>query len=128
MQLETIPYCPTISYPGEEANPHLTAASFQTVVKSDKVSPEAPLLQTEQSQFPQLLPIRLALQILQFHCPSLDTLQSLDVFLVVRGSKLNTVLIIAEYMETIISLLLLVGPFWIQVRMPLALLATWAHF
>jgi len=49
-------------YMGEEANPHLNTASFQVVVESDKVSPEPYLLQTEQPQFPQLLPIRLALQ------------------------------------------------------------------
>ncbi|KAK4828751.1 hypothetical protein QYF61_000742 [Mycteria americana] len=47
---------------------------------------------TEQSQFPQLLLIRLVLQTLhQLRCPSLDTLQHLNVPLVVRGPKLNTV-------------------------------------
>ncbi|KAK4810598.1 hypothetical protein QYF61_007335 [Mycteria americana] len=43
-------------------------------------------------QFPQPLLIRLVLLTLhQLHCPSLDTLQHLNVFLVVRGPKLNTV-------------------------------------
>ncbi|KAK4817336.1 hypothetical protein QYF61_010239 [Mycteria americana] len=42
-------------------------------------------------QFPQLLLIRLLLQTLhQLRCPSLDTLQHLNVLLVVRGPKLNT--------------------------------------
>ena len=51
-------YC----YLGEEGNPHLTTTPFQVVVESNKVSPESPLLHTEQSQFPQPLPIRLVLQ------------------------------------------------------------------
>ena len=45
-------------YLGEEANPHLTTASFQAVVENNKVSPEPPLPQTEQSQFLQPFPIR----------------------------------------------------------------------
>ncbi|KAK4829747.1 hypothetical protein QYF61_006456 [Mycteria americana] len=45
-----------------------------------------------QPQFPQPLLIRLLLQTLhQLCCPSLDTLQHLNVSLVVRGPKLNTV-------------------------------------
>ena len=52
-----------------------------------------PLLQTKQSQFPQLQFIRLVLQTAhQFRCPTLDMLQGLNVFLVVKGPKLNTVL------------------------------------
>ncbi|KAK4820222.1 hypothetical protein QYF61_021727 [Mycteria americana] len=80
------------SYLGEETDPHLSTTSFQAVVESDKVSPQPPLLQTKQSQFPQPLLIRLVLQTLhQLCCPSLDTLQHLNVSLVVRGPKLNTV-------------------------------------
>ncbi|KAK4816311.1 hypothetical protein QYF61_014995 [Mycteria americana] len=46
----------------------------------------------KQPQFPQPLLIRLVLQTLhQLRCPSLDTLQPLNVSLVVRGPKLNTV-------------------------------------
>ncbi|KAK4819404.1 hypothetical protein QYF61_003675 [Mycteria americana] len=46
----------------------------------------------KQPQFPQPLLIRLVLQTLpQLRCPSLDTLQHLNVSLVVRGPKLNTV-------------------------------------
>ncbi|KAK4808950.1 hypothetical protein QYF61_013584 [Mycteria americana] len=46
----------------------------------------------EQPQVPQLLPISLVLQTLpQLRCPSLDTLQPLNVSLVARGPKLNTV-------------------------------------
>jgi len=54
-QLIISSYC---CYLGEEANPHLTTASFQAVVESNKVSPEPPLPQTEQSQFLQPFPIR----------------------------------------------------------------------
>ncbi|KAK4821864.1 hypothetical protein QYF61_004341 [Mycteria americana] len=52
-----------------------------------------PFLQhmAEQPQVPQPLPISLVLQTLpQLHCPSLDTLQPLNVPLVVRGPTLNT--------------------------------------
>ncbi|KAK4814948.1 hypothetical protein QYF61_006892 [Mycteria americana] len=71
--------------------PHLSTASFQAVVESDEVSPQPPFLQAEQPQVPQPLPISLVLQTLpQLHCPSLDTLQPLNVSLVVRGPTLNT--------------------------------------
>jgi len=48
-------------YLGEEADPHLTTTSFQVVGEYDKVSPEPPLLQTEEPQLPQLLLLRLVL-------------------------------------------------------------------
>ena len=38
---------------GEEANHHLNTIFFQAVIERYKVSPELPLLQTEQFQFPQ---------------------------------------------------------------------------
>ncbi|KAK4823617.1 hypothetical protein QYF61_004220 [Mycteria americana] len=84
--------CPMACYVGEETDPHLSTTSFQVVVESDKVSPQPPFLQARQPQFPQPLLIRLVLQTLhQLRCPSLDTLQHLNVPLVVRGPKLNTV-------------------------------------
>jgi len=93
IQLEVISSRPVTSYLGEETNTHLTTTSFQVVVESDKVSPQPSLFQTKQSQFHQPLLIRLVLQTLhQPHCPSLDTLQHVNVLLVVRGPKLNTVL------------------------------------
>ena len=56
-------------------------------------SPEPPLLQTKQSQLPQLLLIRPVLQTPhQLSYPFLDMLQGLGVFLAVRGPKVNTVL------------------------------------
>ncbi|KAK4812373.1 hypothetical protein QYF61_018823 [Mycteria americana] len=62
------------------------------VVESDEVSPQPPFLQAKQPQFPQPLPISLVLQTLhQLRCPSLYTLQPLNVSLVVGGPKLNTV-------------------------------------
>ena len=80
-------------YLGEVAEPHLTRTSFQGVVERDKASPEPSLLQTKQSQFPQLLLVRLVLQTTnQLCCLSLNMLQGLGVFLVVRGPKFNTAL------------------------------------
>ncbi|KAK4820816.1 hypothetical protein QYF61_007210 [Mycteria americana] len=91
-QLEAISSHPITCYLGEETDPHLSTTSFQVVVESNKVSPESPSLQAKQSQLPQPLLIRLLLQTLhQLHCPSLDTLQHLNVFLVVKGPKQNTV-------------------------------------
>ncbi|KAK4823411.1 hypothetical protein QYF61_001785 [Mycteria americana] len=75
-QLEAISSHPITCYLGEETDPHLSTTSFQA----------------KQSQLPQPLLIRLVLQTLhQLRCPSLDTLQHLNVPLVVRGPKLNTV-------------------------------------
>ncbi|KAK4830366.1 hypothetical protein QYF61_010143 [Mycteria americana] len=75
-QLEAISSCPITCYLGEETNPHLSTTSFQA----------------KQALLPQPLLIRLLLQTLhQLRCPSLDVLQHLNVFLVVRGPKLNTV-------------------------------------
>ncbi|KAK4829045.1 hypothetical protein QYF61_001850 [Mycteria americana] len=74
-QLEAISSRPITCYLGEETNPHLSTASFQA----------------KQPQLPQPLLIRLVLQTLhQLRCPSLDSLQHLNVSLVVRGPKLNT--------------------------------------
>ncbi|KAK4822567.1 LOW QUALITY PROTEIN: hypothetical protein QYF61_016136 [Mycteria americana] len=88
-QLEAISSCPVTCYLGEETDPHLPTTSFQVVVESKKVLPQPPFLQAKQPQFPQLLLIRLTLH--QLRCPSLHTLQHLNVSLVVRGPKLNTV-------------------------------------
>ncbi|KAK4831675.1 hypothetical protein QYF61_018672 [Mycteria americana] len=91
MQLEAISSRPITCYLGEETNTYLATTSFQGVVESNKVSPQPPFLQAKQPQFPQPFLIRLMLQTLhQLRCPSLDTLQQLDVSLVVRGPKLNT--------------------------------------
>ncbi|KAK4810580.1 hypothetical protein QYF61_007317, partial [Mycteria americana] len=83
-QLEAVSSCPIACYLGEETDPHLPTTSFQVVVESDKVSPQPPFLQAKQPQVPQPLLIRL------LRCPSLDTLQPLNVSLVVRGPTLNT--------------------------------------
>ncbi|KAK4815123.1 hypothetical protein QYF61_017398 [Mycteria americana] len=91
VQLEAISSHPITCYLGEETNPHLSTTSFQAVIESDEVSPQPPFLQTKPPQFPQPLPISLVLQTLpQLRCPSLDSLQPLNVSLVVRGPKLNT--------------------------------------
>ena len=47
---------------GEEAKPLIIINSLQEVVECNEVSPEPPLLQTKQSQLPQLLLIRIVLQ------------------------------------------------------------------
>ncbi|KAK4819967.1 hypothetical protein QYF61_016121 [Mycteria americana] len=60
-QLEAISSCTITCYFGEETDPHLATPSFQVVVESDKVSPQPPLLQTKQPQFPQPLLMRLLL-------------------------------------------------------------------
>ena len=66
----------------------------------------------------------------QFHCPSLDALRGHDVFLVVRGPELNTVLEVRHYQCRVqrddLLIVLLATLCLIQARMPLAL-ATWAH-
>ncbi|KAK4825495.1 hypothetical protein QYF61_027650 [Mycteria americana] len=103
VQLEAISSCPMACYLGEETDPHLTTTSFQVVVESSKVSPQPPLLQAKQPQLPQPLLIRLVLQTLhQLRCPSLDTLQHLNVSLVVRGPKLNTVVEGKSYLTNLI--------------------------
>ncbi|KAK4829196.1 hypothetical protein QYF61_002461 [Mycteria americana] len=90
-QLEAISSRPITCYLGEETDPHLSTPSFQAAVESDEVSPQPPSLQAEQPQLPQPLPISLVLQTLpQLRCPSLDTLQPLNVSLVVGGPTLNT--------------------------------------
>ncbi|KAK4831743.1 LOW QUALITY PROTEIN: hypothetical protein QYF61_018873 [Mycteria americana] len=92
VQLEAISSHPITCYLGEETNTHLATTSFQVVVESNKVSPQPLLLQTKQPQFPHPLLIRLLLQTLhQLRCSSLDMLKHLNVSLVVRGPKLNTV-------------------------------------
>ncbi|KAK4827220.1 hypothetical protein QYF61_015248 [Mycteria americana] len=92
VQLEAISSCSMACYLGEETNTHLATTSFQVVVESNKVSPQPPFLQAKQPHFPQTLLRRLLLQTLhQLRCPSLDTLQHLNVPLVVGGPKLNTV-------------------------------------
>ena len=63
--MEQVPWRNLRPFPqlhGRRSQPHLSTTSFQVVVESDKVTPEPLLLQTEQSQFPQPLLIRLVLQ------------------------------------------------------------------
>ncbi|KAK4827101.1 hypothetical protein QYF61_014203 [Mycteria americana] len=92
VQFEAVSSRPIACYLGEETDPHLATTSFQVVVESNKVSPQPPFLQAKQPQFPQPLLVRLLLQTLhQLRCPSLDSLQHLNVSLGVRGPKLNAV-------------------------------------
>ena len=41
-QLQAISFCPIACYWREETKTHLTTASFQVAVESDKVSPQPP--------------------------------------------------------------------------------------
>lgn len=74
---------------GEKDNCHLTTASFQIVVKSER-SPLSFHFSRLNNPFPKLLLITLGLHTLQQLCyPSLDSFQHLNVFLVGRDPKLN---------------------------------------
>ncbi|KAK4808949.1 LOW QUALITY PROTEIN: hypothetical protein QYF61_013583, partial [Mycteria americana] len=87
-QLEAIASSPITCYLGEETDPTSLQPPFRPF---DEVSPQPPFLQAQQPQVPQPLPISLVLQTLpQLRCPSLDTLQPLNVSLGVRGPTLNT--------------------------------------
>jgi len=59
VQLKAITSRAISSYPEKEAEPPITTVSFQVIVEKEEVFPEPPLLQTEQSQFPQPLFIKL---------------------------------------------------------------------
>jgi len=59
-QLQDTASHPITAYLGEETNTCLTTTSFQVVAERNKVALQ-PLLQTKQSQFPQLLLVRLEL-------------------------------------------------------------------
>ena len=133
VQLEAISSCPVTCYLGEETNTHLTTSCFQVAVESNKVSPQPPLLQTKKPQLPQLFLIRLVLQIILQtpHQLFSDTLQHLNVLLVVRGPKLNTVLGVQPHQCQVQGhdpLPTPAGhPFLTKARMLLAFLATRAH-
>ena len=73
MQPEAILCSPITSLMEEEADPQLIRISLLVVVESNKVTPEPPLLQTKQSQLPQMLVIKLVLQTPpQLYCLSLS--------------------------------------------------------
>lgn len=104
----------------------LATTSFQVVVESSKVFPEL-LLQTEQSQLPQSLSIRLVLwNFHQLSYPSLEMLQDFNVFLQNCSPTQHSryTLTRAQYRRMITSLVLLTILFLIQARMSLAFLAT----
>ncbi|KAK4814940.1 hypothetical protein QYF61_006884 [Mycteria americana] len=79
-------------FPNVQSKPPLAQLeAISSLVESDEVSPQPPFLQAKQPQVPQPLPISLVLQTLpQLRCPSLDTLQPLNVSPVVGGPTLNT--------------------------------------
>ncbi|CAM9605471.1 unnamed protein product, partial [Bubo scandiacus] len=58
VQLEAITSCLIACCIVKETHPQLSATSFQVAVEGNEVSPQPPLLQTKQPQFPQLLLIR----------------------------------------------------------------------
>ncbi|KAK4817891.1 hypothetical protein QYF61_002060 [Mycteria americana] len=67
-------------------------AALDHIIPQPVLEPRIAPTQAKQPQLPQPLLIRLLLQTLhQLCCPSLDTLQHLNVSLVLRGPKLSTV-------------------------------------
>jgi len=129
MQLEAIASCHITCYLAEETHAHLATTSLQVVVDSTKVSPQPPLLQTKQPQFPQLLlwldhsPASLSFS---GYAPAPQCLPCS------KGPK-NEYSIqgaaspVPEYRGMITALLLLATLFLTQARIPLTFLATWAH-
>ena len=85
-QLKASTSCPVSSYLGKEANSHLTT-SFYAIVESDKVSPECPLLQTKQPQFPQTLLTRLVLHTPHSFTALLWTRSRASVSLLQQGAQ-----------------------------------------
>jgi len=80
-------------YLGEEAEPYLTTTSFQVIVVSNTISHEPPTSPDWTIPVPSASPHQTcAPDPSQLRCPSLDTFQGLNVFLVVRGPRLNTAL------------------------------------
>jgi len=91
------PFFLVLSLVTQEKRPalYLITIAFQVVVESDKVSPEPPLLQLNNSyslSSSSLMPVLQTPR--QFHCPFLVILQGPCVFLVPRGPKLNTALVV----------------------------------
>jgi len=68
-QRQAIPSRPT-AVPWEQRPTPPHTASFQVAAESQEVSPEPPLLQTEQPRFPQPLPITLCSRALTAPLPS----------------------------------------------------------
>lgn len=79
-QFEAISSCSVAFILGRrDPTPDWLQPSFQGVVESGKISPEPPVVWAE--HFPWLLLFR------PFPSPSLETLQHLNIFFVVRGPK-----------------------------------------
>ena len=128
-----MPFSPITSYLGEEAYPYLATTSFRGVAESCKLSPEPPLLPTEQSQFLQPLLLRVVLQA-PHNCIALCWTRfsaCLHVFLIVKGSKLNITLKVWLYQSWVQRGYHLPAPagniISAKTRMPLAFLAICAH-
>lgn len=118
-------------YLGAETDPHLATSSFQEVVESDKVSPSR-LFSRLNNPSSLCLLIGFVLQTLHQPCCScLDAFEHLIVLPELGGPEQDTALKVgphfAEYRGTIPALVLLATLLLVQARMPLALLATWAH-
>ncbi|KAK4829093.1 hypothetical protein QYF61_002044 [Mycteria americana] len=86
-QLEAISSFPMTCYLEKRRTPTSRQPPFRAI----RSPLQLPFLQAKQPQLPQPLLIRLLLQTLhQLRCPSLDTLQHLNVSPGVRGPKMNT--------------------------------------
>lgn len=137
MSTLNLPWCSLKPFPlagclREEADSNLVTASFQADVESSKIFPEPPFLQVKHPQLSQLLLTGLVLQTLpQLRCPSLHSLQPLNVFLTVRGPELVPALQVWPQQCRVQRDNPCPGPAGHTTagtaRMPLAFLATWAH-
>lgn len=90
MQPEAIFSCPIDYDLRGETDTQLSSTSFQRVVEHEKVSPQAPLLQANEPQFPELFLTGPVIQtLLQLCCPSLDQFQYVSVCPPLRGPRAN---------------------------------------
>ena len=129
LQAITFHHC----YLGAEADAHLATTSSQAVVDSNEVSPEPPLLQTEQPQLPQPPFIRLVLQTARSSIALLWTHCRASMLSGSEGpnTKHSTQGVASPVLSTegqmVTSPFLLAALSLTQARMSLAILAAWAH-
>ncbi|RMC15225.1 hypothetical protein DUI87_07409 [Hirundo rustica rustica] len=115
----------------KETNPQPSTATFQKAVESDKVTSESAFLKAKHPSSLIHSLQGLCSKPLTSLAASSGCTQGLSILPKLRGPELDTALKVwphqCQYRGRLTSLLLLATPFLIQARMPLALLATWAH-
>jgi len=84
---------PITGYQGEEINTSFSTSPPQEAVRSNKVAPQPPFLQTRQTQSPQLLLTGHTFQLFhQVWCPPLDAFKHVNILLQLWGPELFTAL------------------------------------